>query len=206
MCKHVVLLTAYTGDKSTGNNLSGNGPYFPKKYTYCVVLCSSLCSELVLKTCAGKRKPSFLQPMRLQRKLKTMSLGGKERTFWTRRWFLPGDKNNNCYFSWCFFPTEFALVFAGEITPDIYNQYPGSVCLWQCFRINLSILLVGYITCAKWHNCVQADCNPSLQSPRRKQNNLRVDKYYIFFQSLQWITKKVFAYIVFSLYDQLHFH
>ena len=31
MCKHVVLLTAYTGDKSTGNNLSGNGPYFPPK-------------------------------------------------------------------------------------------------------------------------------------------------------------------------------
>ena len=147
--------------------------------------------------------------MRLQRKLKTMSIGGKERTFWTRRCFLPGDKNNNCYFSWCFFPTEFAFIFAGEITPVIYNQYPGSVCHWQCFRINLSsrsILLVGYITCAKWHNCVQADCNPSLQSPRRKQNNLRVDKCYIFFQSLQWITTKVFAYVVFSLYDQLHFH
>ena len=91
----------------------------------------------------------------------------------------------------------------------LYNQYSGTVCLRQYFSINLSsrsILLVGYITCAKWHNCVQADCNPSLQSPRRKQNNLRVDKCYIFFQSLQWITTKVFASVVFSLYDQLHFH
>ena len=29
-CKHVVLLTAYTGAKLTGNNLGGNG-YFHKK-------------------------------------------------------------------------------------------------------------------------------------------------------------------------------